>query len=298
MEKHLDPEKLFTTDPNIPEFEEDGIGYQGKPEGDGDNQEPEEKDEPDEDVEAEESDDDESDGDGEDVDGEEDEPENPEGGESEDDKPDGDVFEIDGKEYTAEALSDHIIELEKGSLRQSDYTKKTQELADTRRGVEADVAFVNAVKDADLMDSIAEALETAGVKGAKELVENALNGNAGEHPDTIALAELKGEMDRVESEKEAETRLNAEVESLAERKEIDISEAQKVRQFAEERYEQDGTVLTLDDAYDLYLVRNGKLKVKRKQPTVPKTPSKKSGGKPKGDAGKWDKMSAEHLFTD
>ena len=295
MSEVLDPEKLFVTDPNIPEFGVDGIGQQGKPDDEVEDEsatEEEDSEKASEDEvtedESEEVDEDET------GDSEEDDTKADDG----EDADEGDVFEIDGKEYTPESLSAKIVELERGSLRQSDYTKKTQELADTRKGIESNVAFVNAVKDADLMDSIVEALETSGVANAKEMVQAVINGDAGEHPDSIELAGMKDHLAQLDDEKEAEAKLDEEVQSLADRKEIDISEANKVRRFAEERYNETGTVLNMDDAYDLFLVRNGKLKVKRKQPTVPNTPRAKKGVKPKGESGKFEKMSAEHLFID
>ena len=300
MVMELDPEQLFVEDENIPEFDEDGIGHQGKPEAKVEDGDPPKKEEPED---GDGDDDDESDegagddGDGDDDPADDDDPSDDDPADG-DDEPDGDVFEIDGKEYTVESLTKHLSELESGSLRQSDYTQKTQKLAEMRKGVEADIAFVKAVKDADLMDSIAEALEEAGVKDAKKLVDMALKSEPGEHPDTLELAELRGRLQKIEDEKEAEAALAKEVQELADRKEIELSEAQKVRQFAEERYEQTGTVLTLDDAYDLYLVRNGKLKVKRKQPAVPNTPKAKKGGKPVGGEEKWERMSDQHLFID
>lgn len=289
----LDPEQLFVEDPDIPDVRDDDDGQQEESESESEDgaaeQEEHEESVEDEIETKEEVDEDET---GEQQDGDS------ETGDSEDDAQ-GDEFEIGGKEYTTETLTDYIVELEKGSLRQSDYTKKTQELAGYRKGAEADVAFVSALKDADLMDSISEALDEAGIKNAKQLVANALSGDAGEHPDSIRLKEMESEVDRLSTEAEAEKELEAKVESLAERKEITSEEANEVRKLAEDLYETKGTVLDLDDAYDLWQVRKGKLTVKRKTPTVPKTPSKKRGPKPqKENDAKYERMQDQYLFTD
>lgn len=53
----------------------------------------------------------------------------------------GDTFIVDGKEYTAE----RIAELESGQLRQSDYTKKTQALAEKRKQVDTLIIELNDV---------------------------------------------------------------------------------------------------------------------------------------------------------
>ena len=297
MGLELDPNELFIVDPNIPESEEDGIGYREKPDDE------EEGEDASKIIEPENASEDEPEDDGDEPDKkEEDETSESEDGNAEDESgkshAEEDVFEINGKEYTPESLSAHIADLERGSLRQSDYTTKTQTLAEQRKSLDSSVEFINALKDADLMDSIVEALETADVKNAKELAEKVLSGNAGEHPDTIKLQEVQSRLEQAETEKEAEKKLDEKVNIFAESKEIPLADAQAVRKFAEDFYEDKGVALDLDDAYDLWLVRKGKTVVKRKQPSVPNTPSAKRGGKPKGEGAKWDKMSAEHLFVD
>jgi hypothetical protein len=218
-------------------------------------------------------------------------------GRDDEDTPKGDVFEIGGEEYTLEKLNEKFAELERGSLRQSDYTKKTQALSDSRKALDADVSFVQMIKDADLMDSIKDALEEAGVREAGITVEAVLKGNPIEHPDSIKLREMEADMKRIEEERDAEKQLEQEVQSLADSKKIPLSKANDVRKFAEELYEQKGTVLDLTDAYDLFLARKGETIIKRKQPSIPKTPKVSKGSKPvaKGEFDEWD---ADKLFVD
>ena len=205
-----------------------------------------------------------------------------------------DVFEINGQEYTLDALNEHIAELERGSLRQSDYTKKTQELSVKRKAIEANVQFVEALKSNDLMDSVKEALVDAGVDA--KLVDSVVSGDLYEHPDTTELQQLREQLETVQAEREAEVELDNMVKSLSESKSISIEEANNVRKFAEELYEQKGTLVDLEDAYDLYRVRKGKVTVTRKQPSLPKTPRPTSGGKPQ--KGVTDHMDEDQLFID
>ncbi len=286
-ELELDPEQLFVEDPNAPDVRDEGEpyddedGHQVKPESEVEEETATEDEESQEAIDG----DPEDDGDPKDSDSEEPNAE-PEA---------GDVFEVGGKEYTLEALAGHIDDLERGSLRQSDYTKKTQELADSRKGLQSNVDLVSALQKADLMKPVMEALEDAGVSNAQEMVNNVINGVVPDHPDSIELESIRGEREAEVEEKNAEKALQEEIDAFAKRKGIDSVEAQNVRKFAEDRFNEDGVALPLEDAYDLYRVRSGKLSVKRKQPSIPKTPSKKAGGKPPTEE-YGDRMEASKLF--
>ena len=228
-----------------------------------------------------------------DVEGEESEDSEADSGDDNAEEKPTDVFEVNGKEYTPASLSEYIAELESGSLRQSDYTKKTQELAGRRKALDSDVSFVKMLKENDLIGTIKDVLIEAKVDGAEKLVDAVVSGNAGEHPDSIELSELRQRLDDIEAEKEAESKLSEMVDELAKSKGITREEALKVRKFAEDLYNEKGTALQLEDAFDLYSVRQGKVVVKRKQPSAPKTPSAKRGAKPpKVD----DHMDADKLF--
>ena len=150
------------------------------------------------------------------------------------------------------------------------------------------------MKDNDLLDSIKDALVDSNVKGAEEIVKRVMTADVGEHPDSLELNELKSKLQSLEEEREAERNLSVMVDELAEAKGITKDEALQVRKFAEELYEQKGTLVQLDDAYDLWTVRKGSVVVKKRQPSVPKTPSAKRGGKPKQEGS--DHLDENRLF--
>jgi hypothetical protein len=289
-ELELDPEKLYIDDPDIPDaVEDDDDGHQEDSDAD---EETESADEDSQDASGDEDESEESDEDEDEAGEQQDGDTTADDGEA---PPEGDVFEINGEEYTTESLSAKLVELERGSLRQSDYTTKTQALAEQRKSIEANVAFVEQLKKADLMESIQEALKESGIPDADKLVGSVLNGVPVEHPDTQELMTLKEQLKALEDEKEAETLLEKEMSGLIEKKKISASDATEVRKFAEELYNTKGTVLDLEEAYDLWRVRKGDMTVKRKQPSIPKTPDQKKGTKPNTEQ-YGDRMEASKLF--
>lgn len=207
----------------------------------------------------------------------------------------GDAFEVNGKEYTTETLTDYIVELENGSLRQSDYTKKTQEVSGERKALESNMALMSAIKSADLMDSVVDALKESGNKDAEALVQAVVDGVEVAHPDTQALTELQGKLDSIESEKSAEIQLSADITDLVTLKGLTKADGESIIEFAEKYFTEKGVALPLESAFDLWQVDSGKTIVKRKQPSIPKTPSAKSGVKPP-DNGEWDTWEASKLF--
>lgn len=73
-----------------------------------------------------------------------------------------DVYEIDGDEYTA----DQLKEFKKGYLRQSDYTKKTQEIAEERKQAQKlKDDYSDRLKRADISIDLAQNLLTEKFKG-------------------------------------------------------------------------------------------------------------------------------------
>ena len=61
-----------------------------------------------------------------------------------------DTFNIDGEVFTKEQL----IEFKKGYMRQSDYTKKTQELAEQRKALSAGVEISNEEGNTDTINTV------------------------------------------------------------------------------------------------------------------------------------------------
>lgn len=111
------------------------------------------------------------------------------------------IFEIDGVEVT-------LDEAKASYLRQADYTRKTQELAEQRKELQQ-AASIQAALQADPQATLAALAEVYGL----DLQAAPSNPNEGLDPEQIALKQLEQRVARFE-EAERQERITAEVNAL------------------------------------------------------------------------------------
>jgi len=221
----------------------------------------------------------------------------PETKESEVEEP---VFEIhsewlkDKNKFTESEIVDAI----RGQMRGSDYKKKTAELAEQRRGFESVRQFADALKQADIEESLIETLQDAGIEDAEKIVKAAFAMEPIEHPDSGKVSELSSELEAtranlalIESKEELQEELNLKRETV-----------NAVYDYAVKRFADTGQFLSLKDAYKLGDF-DKRATVKKVQPAIPTPPKVTPGAKPE-DTKQWpgqnDPLDAvkHRLFTD
>lgn len=122
---------------------------------------------------------------------------------------------VDGKETSAEDLQKRYEELDRGSMLQADYTKKTQEIADERRKV-AELETALKDKEASLADiqELAQALtsnpemEAEVKKIAAKYTKGGSAPTEGSQADTAMKAELKKLADKITAMEQKEQELS------------------------------------------------------------------------------------------
>lgn len=161
------------------------------------------------------------------------------------------TLDVDGEVYTAE----RIKELKEGSLRWADYTKKTTELADQRKSVDALrgqieplIQWVGKIKaDKELVNDIREALPEDQQEAFDAAL--ALDTSKVQHPDTKALNELRAQY----SELQARETLEKDARDLVGAFGITRDVADKVIEAAIQYHSEKGVYRTPEDQYKIML---------------------------------------------
>lgn len=180
---------------------------------------------------------------------------------------------IDGDEYTPEDLKELLL----GNLRQQDYTKKTQEVAEQRKSIEPFLDFIEKIKDkselvSDLKDLIGEEID----EDTANLIDKVIEADTGINP---YKTELDDSITRLE---EIESTLSLDNEKTQLMKDFSLKEdeADAVIAFAIKKFEEDGIALPLSAAHKQMDYDNMKKKVSQKaKPEVPKFSDKTTGAK-------------------
>ena len=183
----------------------------------------------------------------------------------------------DGSRYT---LSD-IESWKKDAVNRHSWnksnTEKAQEIADQRRAVEPLVQLVEKIKESeDFSDTLIEAIEDELGKDAGQLFRQTLQMDNKDLPNPWE-SELKEAQDKV-AQMEAQNVLDQSMAELKSTYSLNDKQTQEVLDYAIERHEKDGRLLTLDEAYKVMNFDKPKEEVKAK-PSVPVNVQKNVGVK-------------------
>ncbi len=200
-------------------------------------------------------------------------------------------LEVDGEVYTAE----RIKELKDGSLRWADYTKKTTELAEVRKTVDAQRAQIEPLiqwaekikADKTLVEDIRDALPDE----MRETFDAVLNLDTSKikHPDSAELETLRAQF----SELQARETLEKDAKDLVASFGCSRDVADKVIEAAIQHHAEKGVYRAPDDQYKIMLADGLIPKPDKKEAvdgkkdegegekkgTPPKTPPKNQGAK-------------------
>ena len=198
------------------------------------------------------------------------------------DKEDEEVrtFLIGEKEYSEEQIKDAIRDSENKYEWQKSNTEKAQEVAATRKAIEPLVQLVNKLKDAgETVNDIKTILTDSLGEDTSKLVDLALTFDSTKfvHPAEEENASLKEEL----ATKIAADFLKDELSSLRDTHKISSEQADKVQEWAVNKFNETGQAYSLEDAYKLMnfdsvqeKLKNKKMRDFKNTPTLPD----KSGG--------------------
>ena len=196
------------------------------------------------------------------------------------DNKDGDdppSIEVDGEVYTPE----RIKELQEGSLRWNDYTKKTQELGEIRKQVEPLLQLVEKLKaDKSLMEDIRESLD----EDLRPLFDAAVNldTKAVQHPDSKELETLRAQV----TEYQAREAIEKDKSDLVSKYGITREQADQVLEAAIQYHEEKKVYRDLETQCEIMISKGlipgkkteEKSQEKKTTPKTPKIPPKGGGG--------------------
>jgi len=201
-----------------------------------------------------------------------------EGGDSDETEQPNDTDVVKYKIGDEEITLEEFEELKKGSLRQSDYTKKTQELAEIRKTIQPLIEAKNQMKSKEIPeDEIAEIFVDAGVNEeiAKAIAAGDFENVKLPDPTTEELEKLKEENQNLI----AFQRLMEERDKLAEKDGIGLKVANEILEKAIEYHEKTGVAIPLEDMYKLIKYPELENKVKDEGIKTPVTANKTAGAK-------------------
>lgn len=159
-------------------------------------------------------------------------------------------------------------------------TEKAQTVADQRRAIEPMVQLIAKLKESEeFSETIIEAVEDELGKDVGQLLKQSLEGDIDGIPNPLA-DELKEANDKL-AQMEAQRALDASMAELKSTYELSDEDAQKVLDFAIEKHEKDGRLLTLDEAYKVMNFDQPKPKEEKpkKKPSIPVSVKKDVGVK-------------------
>ena len=185
----------------------------------------------------------------------------------------------DGSRYTQSDIESWKKDADNRHSWNKSHTEKAQEIADQRRAVEPLVQLVEKIKESeDFSDTLIEAIEDELGKDAGQLFRQTLQMDNKDLPNPWE-SELKEAQDKV-AQMEAQNVLDQSMAELKSTYSLDDKQTQEVLDYAIERHEKDGRLLTLDEAYKVMNFDKPKEEVKaRPKPSVPVNVQKNVGVK-------------------
>jgi hypothetical protein len=185
----------------------------------------------------------------------------------------------DGSRYTLSDIESWKKDADNRHSWNKSNTEKAQEIADQRRAVEPLVQLVGKIKESeDFSDTLIEAIEDELGKDAGQLFRQTLQMDNKDLPNPWE-SELKEAQDKV-AQMEAQNVLDQSMAELKSTYSLDDKQTQEVLDYAIERHEKDGRLLTLDEAYKVMNFDKPKEEVKAKpKPSVPVNVQKNVGVK-------------------
>ena len=175
----------------------------------------------------------------------------------------------DGSRYTQSDIESWKKDADNRHSWNKSNTEKAQEIADQRRAVEPLVQLVEKIKESeDFSETLMEAIEDELGKDAGQLFKQTLQMDNKDLPNPWE-SELKEAQDKV-AQMEAQNVLDQSMAELKSTYSLDDKQTQEVLDYAIERHEKDGRLLTLDEAYKVMNFDKPKEEVKAKpKPSVP-----------------------------
>ena len=185
----------------------------------------------------------------------------------------------DGSRYTQSDIESWKKDADNRHSWNKSNTEKAQEIADQRRAIEPLVQLVEKIKESeDFSDTLIEAIEDELGKDAGQLFRQTLQMDNKDLPNPWE-SELKEAQDKV-AQMEAQNVLDQSMAELKSTYSLDDKQTQEVLDYAIERHEKDGRLLTLDEAYKVMNFDKPKEEVKAKpKPSVPVNVQKNVGVK-------------------
>ena len=183
----------------------------------------------------------------------------------------------DGSRYTQSDIESWKKDADNRHSWNKSNTEKAQEIADQRRAVEPLVQLVEKIKESeDFSETLVEAFEDELGKEAGQLFTQSLQMDNKDLPNPWE-SELQEAQDKV-AQMEAQNVLDQSMAELKSTYSLNDKQTQEVLDYAIERHEKDGRLLTLDEAYKVMNFDKPKQEVKAK-PSVPVNVQKNVGVK-------------------
>ena len=183
----------------------------------------------------------------------------------------------DGSRYTQSDIESWKKDADNRHSWNKSNTEKAQEIADQRRAVEPLVQLVEKIKESeDFSETLMEAIEDELGKDAGQLFKQTLQMDNKDLPNPWE-SELQEAQDKV-AQMEAQNVLDQSMAELKSTYSLNDKQTQEVLDYAIERHEKDGRLLTLDEAYKVMNFDKPKEEVKAK-PSVPVNVQKNVGVK-------------------
>jgi len=176
------------------------------------------------------------------------------------------VYETeDGSRYTESDIESWKQDADNRHSWNKSNTEKAQEIADQRRAVEPLVQLVSKLKESDdFIETMQEAIEDELGKEAGQLFTQSLQMDNKDLPNPWE-SELKEAQEQV-AQMEAQQVLDQSMASLKSEYSLKEEQVQQVLDYAIEKHEKDGRLLTLEEAYKV--MNFDKPKVEEVQPKV------------------------------
>ena len=191
------------------------------------------------------------------------------------------VYETeDGSRYTQSDIESWKKDADNRHSWNKSNTEKAQELADQRRAVEPFVQLVEKIKESeDFSDTLIEAIEDELGKDAGQLFQQTLQMDNKDLPNPWE-AELQQAQDKV-AQMEAQQVLDQSMATLKSTYSLDDKQTQEVLDYAIEKHESDGRLLTLEEAYKVMNFDKPKMEEvqPKAKPSVPVNVQKNVGVK-------------------
>ena len=181
-------------------------------------------------------------------------------------------IKIGKEEYSSEEIEEWRKNHENSSKWKKENTQKAQEISEKRSNLESVVPLIQKLQELSKSDDedIQDAMETIKEHLGKDTIKKALSFNANakyEHPDTERIKELTEKNEELD----ITVNRNNELWNLCKKHRISQTKAENVEAFALQRYEEKGSLLSLEDALILYDQKNASKTAETPKPKSDKT---------------------------